>query len=231
MTLRPLVLLVEDDPGMRDCLRTTLSAEQMRVVDTATGAEALVQAAAHNPDVVVLDYGLPDLDGLAVTTKLREWSAAPIVVVSARMDEAGKVALLEAGANDYVTKPFGTQELLARIRVCLRTSTRVAAGSNATSIEVRDIRVDFGEHRAYLRGREVSLTPTQFKLLGALIRSAGKVVTHEQLLTHVWGPSRAEETQYLRVYVGHLRKKFERDPLRCEYFVNVPGVGYKLRID
>jgi two-component system KDP operon response regulator KdpE len=231
MRYAPLVLLVEDDAGMRQCLRTTLTVERFRVVETESGGEALTQAAAHNPDLVVLDYVLPDLDGVQVTAKLREWSAAPIVIVSANDQEADKVAALDAGANDYVTKPFGAPELIARIRVWLRHSQRAVANSIETSIEVGDLKVDFAEHRAYLRGMEVPLTPTQFKLFAALMRDAGKVLTHEHLLATVWGPSRTKETQYLRIYMGQLRKKFEPDPVRCRYFLTEPGVGYRLRVD
>jgi two-component system KDP operon response regulator KdpE len=227
----PLVLLVEDDPGMRQCLRTTLREERLRVVETESGSEALVQASAHHPDLVVLDYGLPDLSGIEVTARLRAWSAAPILIVSACDEELDKVAALDAGANDYVTKPFGPRELLARIRVWLRQSQRASEHSTATRIEVGDLAIDFAAHRAYLRGVEVPLTPTQFKLLSTLMRNAGKVVTHEQLLATVWGPSRVKETQYLRVYIGQLRNKLEPDPVRCRYLVTEPGVGYRLRID
>jgi two-component system KDP operon response regulator KdpE len=227
----PLVLLVEDDRGMREHLRTTLAGQHLRVVETATGAEALTQAVAHNPDIVLLDLGLPDFDGLHVTSRLREWSAAPILVLSARDEELGKVALLDAGANDYVIKPVGSGELLARIRALLRVSERARAGSLSTSIEVGELKVDIAERKAYLRGEEVPLTPTQFKLFAALMRDAGKVLTHERLLATVWGPSRTKETHYLRVFMGQLRTKFERDPVRCRYFVTEPGVGYRLRVE
>jgi two-component system KDP operon response regulator KdpE len=230
MRYAPLVLLVEDDRGMRNCLRTTLLGERFRVVETESGGEALTQAVAHNPDLVVLDYGLPDLNGTQVTARLREWSAAPIVIVSVNDHEADKVAALDAGANDYVTKPFGAPELLARIRVWLRHSQRAVANSNETAIELGELKVDFAQHRAYLRGSEVPLTPTQFKLFAALMRDAGRVLTHEQLLATVWGPSRTKETQYLRIYMGQLRRKFEPDPVRCQYFITEPGVGYRLRV-
>jgi two-component system KDP operon response regulator KdpE len=216
---------------MRQCLCSALAAERFRVVETESGGEALAQAAAYNPDLVVLDFGLPDLDGVEVTSRLRAWSAAPIVIVSANDQEANKVAALDAGANDYLTKPFGAPELLARIRVWLRQSQRAVANSNETWLEVGELKVDFAEHRAYLRGDEVPLTPTQFKLFAALMRDAGKVLTHEHLLATVWGPSRTKETQYLRIYIGQLRKKFERDPVRCRYFVTEPGVGYRLRVE
>lgn len=201
------------------------------MVETESGSEALVQARAHHPDLVVLDYGLPDLNGVEVTTRLRAWSAAPILIVSARDEELDKVAALDAGANDYVTKPFGTRELLARIRVWLRQSQRANDQSTDTRIEVGDLAIDLAAHRAYLRGAEVPLTPTQFKLFATLMRNAGKVMTHEQLLAAVWGPSRVKETQYLRVYIGQLRNKLEPDPVRCRYLVTEPGVGYTVRIE
>jgi two-component system KDP operon response regulator KdpE len=226
----PLVLLVEDDHGMRRCLRSTLAAECFRVVETESGGEALAQAAAHNPDLVVLDYGLPDLDGVEVTARLRAWSAAPIVIVSANDQEADKVRALDAGANDYVTKPFGAPELLARLRVWVRHSQRAVANSNETTIEVGELKIDLADHRAYSGGVEVPLTPTQFRLFAALMRDAGKVLTHEQLLNTVWGPSRTKETQYLRIYMGQLRKKLEPDPIRSRYFVTEPGLGYRLRV-
>lgn len=227
----PLVLLVEDDDGMRRCLRSALTTERFRVVDTGSGGEALAQAAAHNPDLVVLDYGLPDLDGVEVTSRLRAWSAAPIVIVSANDQQADKVRALDAGANDYVTKPFGTPELLARLRVWLRHSQRAVANSNETTVEVGELKIDLADHRAYVRGVEVPLTPTQFRLFAALMRNPGKVLTHEQLLATVWGPSRTKETQYLRIYMGQLRRKLEPDPVRSRYFLTEAGVGYRLRAE
>jgi two-component system KDP operon response regulator KdpE len=227
----PLVLLVEDDLAMRRSLHATLSEQRFRVIETETGTEALTQAAAHNPDLIVLDFGLPDLDGIQVTTKLREWSVAPILIVSACHEQTGKVAALDAGANDYLTKPFATGELLARIRVWLRHFQRPSAQSLGTTVEVGELKVDLAERRAFLRGAHVRLTPTQYKLFAALMRNAGKVLTHAALLSTVWGPARRKETQYLRVYMGQLRTKFESDPVRCRYFVTEPGVGYRLRAD
>jgi two-component system KDP operon response regulator KdpE len=227
----PLVLLVEDDHGMRKFLRSTLSDQAFRVVETETGSEALTQAAAHNPDLVVLDFGLPDLDAIQVTTRLREWSGAPILVLSARDEERGKIAVLDAGANDYVTKPVRTGELLARIRVWLRQAQGARSQSPRGVLEVGDLRLDLDERRAYVCGRPVKLTPTQYKLFATLMNNAGKILTHEQILTAVWGPSYAKETQYLRVYMGQLRRKFESDPARPRYFLTEPGVGYRLSAD
>jgi two-component system, OmpR family, KDP operon response regulator KdpE len=227
--LAPLVLLVEDDRRMRKYLRTTLADQQLRVIETETGGEALAQAAAHNPELVLLDYGLPDIDGIQVTTKLRQWTAAPILILSVRDDEHDKIAALDAGANDFLIKPFGTGELLARIRVWLRHTQRAAADSLSSVLDVGPLQIDFGRRLAFVSGREVRLTPTQYKLFAMLMRNAGKVMTHEQILLGVWGPAYTRETQYLRVYMGQLRQKFEEEPARPRHFLTEPGVGYRLR--
>ncbi len=228
--LMPLVLVVEDDGRMRKYLRATLADQRFRIVDAETGSEALIQAAGHNPDLVVLDFGLPDMDGVQVTTKLREWTPAPILILSAHDEEQEKVAALDAGANDFLTKPFATGELLARIRVWLRHTQRAESDSLNSFLEVGDLRIDFERRLAFVGGREVRLTPTQYKLFGVLMRNAGKVLTHEQILFTVWGPAYTKETQYLRVYMGKLRQKFEKEPARPRYFVTEPGVGYRLRV-
>ncbi len=225
----PLILVVEDDRRMRKYLRATLVDQRFRVVDAETGAEGLIQASGHNPDLVLLDFGLPDFDGIHVTTKLREWTAAPILMISARDEEYDKVAALDAGANDYLTKPFGTSELLARIRVWLRQTQRAGSDTLDSNLEVGELRIDFGRRLAFVGEREVRLTPTQYKLFGTLMRNAGKVLTHEQILFTVWGPAYTKETQYLRVYMGQLRQKFEDDPARPRYLITEPGVGYRLR--
>jgi two-component system KDP operon response regulator KdpE len=227
--LAPTVLVVEDDPRMRRYLRNALSDHHLRVIETQSGSEALAQASSHNPDLVVLDLGLPDIDGLVVTKKLREWTAIPILLVSARHEESEKLAAFEAGANDYVTKPFGTGELLARIRVWLREAHRVAGAPLSTVLEVGPIRVDLARRVAEYDGREIRLSLTQYKLLTVLMRNAGKVMTHEQILLAVWGPKYTRERQYLRVYMGQLRQKFEADPARPRHFVTEQGVGYRLR--
>lgn len=225
----PLVLVVDDDTRMRRYLRSTLADQRFRVVDAETGAEALVQAAGHNPDLVVLDYALPDFDAVHVTTKLREWTAVPILVLSVHDAEREKIAALDAGANDFLTKPFSTGELLARIRVWLRHMHRSDADPLESSIEVGELRIDFEKRVVTVRGREVRLTPMQYKLLGVMMRHAGKVLTHEQILFMVWGPAYTKETQYLRVYMGKLRQKLEDEPSRPRYFITEPGVGYRLR--
>jgi two-component system KDP operon response regulator KdpE len=227
--VRALVLVAAGDRRLRRHLRTALSEQDMRVIETATGAEALAQAPAHNPDLVVLDAALADIDGVAVTAKLREWTYAPILILSSKSGEADKVTALDAGANDYLTIPLRTGELLARIRVWLRTTQRAKADSLATTLEVGDLRIDFGRREAAVRGKDVRLTPKQYRLFATLMRNAGRVLTHEQILFTVWGPAYARETQYLRVYMGHLRQKFEEDPANPRYFVTEPGVGYRLR--
>jgi two-component system KDP operon response regulator KdpE len=226
----PLVLVAEGDRRMRKYLRATLTDQQLRVLETESGTEALAQAAAHNPDLVVIDFGLPDIDGIQVTLKLREWTAAPILVLSSRNEEQEKIAALDAGANDYITKPFSAGELLARIRVWLRHTQRAKADSLSAVLDVGPLRIDFGNRLAFLQGVEVRLTPTQYKLFATLMRNAGRVMTHEQILFSVWGPAYKRETQYLRVYMGHLRRKFEEDPARPRLFVTEPGVGYRLRV-
>jgi two-component system KDP operon response regulator KdpE len=227
--LRPVVLVAQGDRRVRRQLRGALAGHDFRVIETATGAEALAQAPAHNPDLILLDFDLPDINGLDVTAKLREWSVAPILVLSARGEEAEKIAALDCGANDYVTIPLRTGELLARMRVWLRATQRARSNSLGTVLEVGDLEIDFGKRRASVCGREVALTPKQYKLLAMMMRNAGKVLSHEQILFAVWGPAYARETQYLRVYIGHLRRKFEQDPAQPQYFLTEPGFGYRLR--
>lgn len=224
----PLVLLVEDDAQMRRLLRATLSGHGYRLVETTTGKEALSQAASYNPDLVLLDLGLPDIDGLAVTRELRAWTAAPIVVISARGREKDKIEALDGGADDYLTKPFGIGELLARMRVALRNAERVGREPESVVV-VGELRLDLARRRVLAYGKEVRLTPVEYKLFAVLMKNAGKVLTHRQLLKEVWGPSHVEQTQYLRVYMLQLRHKLERDPTRPQYLVTEPLVGYRLR--
>jgi two-component system, OmpR family, KDP operon response regulator KdpE len=227
----PLILVVEDDRRMRAYLRGILSDQSFRIVEAETGGDGIVRAAAHNPDFVILDLGLPDMDGVDVTRKLREWATAPILILSVRDKETEKVEALDAGANDYLTKPFGAGELLARMRVWLRSAQRRNADSGGSVIDVGELRIDFGTRLAFANGREVRLTPTQYKLFGTLMRNAGKVLTYEHILSTVWGPAYIRETAYLRVYIGQLRQKFEKDAARPRYFLTEPGIGYRLRAD
>ena len=223
------MLVIEDEPQMRRFLRPALEGQGYRVVEAATAREGLALASSHNPDLVILDLGLPDGDGIEVTQRLREWSAAPIVVVSARGQEADKVAALDAGADDYLTKPFGTGELFARLRVANRHSAAVRAEGGEPVFEAGGLKIDVAARQVHRDGQEVHLTALEYKLLATLVRHAGRVVTHRQLLKEVWGPSSVNETQYLRVYMAQLRHKIEKDPARPALLVTETGVGYRLR--
>jgi two-component system, OmpR family, KDP operon response regulator KdpE len=224
----PLILLVEDEAALRRYLRPSLAAQGYRLVEAAGGMEGLGLAKQHVPDLVLLDLGLPDLDGLEVTRRLREWSRVPIIVLSARGQEGDKVDALDAGADDYLTKPFGFAELLARIRVALRHVAELEAGGGATEFSCGPLRVDLAARRTFVDGREVRLTAIEYRLLATLIEHAGKVVTHRQLLQAVWGPGHSGQAHYLRVYVAHLRRKLEDDPTRPRVFRTEIGVGYRL---
>lgn len=230
-TAKEQVLLIEDEPQMRRFLRITLQAQNYRLIEAGTGEEGLREAAARNPDVVLLDLGLPDMDGLAVTARLREWTQTPIIVISAREQEQDKVKALDAGADDYLTKPFSSGELLARIRVAVRHAVRQRSGRNEPLFEHAGLRVDLAARRVFVRDEEVHLTPIEYKLLLVLIKHAGKVVTHRQLLLEVWGPGQVSEVQYLRVYMTQLRHKIEEEPARPRLLLNEPGVGYRLQYD
>jgi two-component system, OmpR family, KDP operon response regulator KdpE len=223
----PLVLLVEDEPQMRRFLRTTLRAHECQVVEAGTAREALVQAAGRNPDLILLDLGLPDGDGLEVARQIRRSARTPIIVLSARGQEHDKVTALDLGADDYLTKPFGVQELLARVRVALRHAS-LPSGSPTPVFESRELRVDLERRLVFREGGEVHLTPTEYKLLAALVRQAGKVLTHRQLLQEVWGVNYEGQTHYLRVYMAQLRQKLERDSARPRFLLTEPGVGYRL---
>jgi two-component system KDP operon response regulator KdpE len=228
---RPTVLVVEDEPQMRKFVRITLAANGYEVLEATTAAEGLQQAASYTPDLVLLDLGLPDTDGLEVIRRVREWSPMPIIVISARGKEGDKVNALDDGADDYVTKPFGAAELLARIRVALRHAARPAE-SAAPIVEIgAEVRVDLAKRIVTVRGDEVHLTPIEYKLLALLVKHAGMVMTHRQLLDQVWGPGHAHQMQYLRVYMTQLRHKLEREPARPKHLVTEAGVGYRLRVD
>jgi two-component system KDP operon response regulator KdpE len=225
----PVVLLIEDEPQMRRFLGATLWAHDYQVVEAATAREGLAQAAGRNPDVILLDLGLPDRDGLEVTQEIRRSSRTPIIVISARGQERDKVAALDLGADDYLTKPFGVPELLARVRVALRHSAPAGANIAEPLFQAGDLRVDLARRQVFRNGEEAHLTPTEYKLLTSLVRHAGRVVTHRQLLQEVWGANYQDQSHYLRVYMAQLRHKLERDPTRPRLFVTEPGVGYRLR--
>jgi len=224
----PLILLIEDEPQMRRFLRTALGSNDYRLIEAETAKSGLALAASRNPDVILLDLGLPDRDGLDVARELRGWSAVPIIVLSARGREEDKVKALDLGADDYLTKPFGVDELLARIRVALRHATPANAAPQPV-FEVGGLRVDLPARRVWRSGQEVHLTPTEYKLLTTLVRHAGKVLTHRQLLKEVWGSSYANQSHYVRVYLAQLRQKIEEDPARPRLLLTEPGVGYRLR--
>ena len=222
----PVLVLIEDEPQIRRFLRTTLGSQGYRLFEAATGSDGLVEAASRQPDVVIVDLGLPDIDGLEVIRRLREWSTAPIIVLSARGQEADKVVALDLGADDYVSKPFGSDELLARVRVALRHKAGVARADAVFA--TGELRVDLGRRHVFVREQEVKLTPTEYRLLTTLVRYAGRVLTHRQLLKEVWGPNQTEEAHYLRVYMAQLRRKIEVDPAQPRYLLTEPGVGYRL---
>jgi two-component system KDP operon response regulator KdpE len=225
----PLVLIIEDEPHMRRALRAMLTGNGFQVVEAAGAREGLMQASGRNPEVILLDLGLPDLDGRDVTRTLRRMTAAPIIVISARGQEHDKVQLLDLGADDYLTKPFGVAELLARIRVALRHAARPLASLEEPIVLGNDVKVDPLRRQVFRGDAEVHLTPTEYRLLITLLRHAGRVLTHRQLLEQVWGTNYAAQTHYLRVYMAQLRNKLEADPTRPRFLLTEPGVGYRLR--
>ena len=223
--MKPLILMVEDDSQIRRFLRATLAAEGYRFLEATTAQEGLTQAAAHHPDLILLDLGLPDQDGLEVIRGVREWTTAPVLVLSARGQETDKIAALDLGADDYVAKPFTVGELLARIRAALRRSATAATGA---VFHFGRVDVDLEKRVVLVDGEEVHLTPHEYRLLQVLIKHSGKVLTQRQLLNEVWGPNSTEQAQYLRVYIAQLRRKLERDPARPKHLQTEPGVGYRL---
>jgi two-component system KDP operon response regulator KdpE len=225
----PLVLLVEDEAPMRRFLRAALIARGFRLVEAETAAAAEIAATSQPPDLVLLDLGLPDADGIDVTRRLREWTQVPILVLSARGRESDKVEALDAGADDYVTKPFGVDELLARMRVALRHAERMRTGSGDPVLEIGELRIDVARHAVVVAGNTLSLTPIEWKLLLLLARNAGKVLTHRQILREVWGPGEGHQTHTVRVHMASLRKKLERDPAQPRWLLTESGVGYRLR--
>jgi two-component system KDP operon response regulator KdpE len=227
--IKPFILIVEDDPQIRRFLRATLTAEGYAFHEALTATDGLLQVNARRPDLILLDLGLPDRDGLQVIRHVRESSQIPIVVLSARGEENDKITALDLGADDYVAKPFGVGELLARIRAALRRAAAVAA--EGTILRFGHIEIDPEKRMVKADGDEVHLTPNEYRLLQVLIKYPGKVLTQRQLLNEVWGPNHLEQAQYLRVYIAQLRRKLESDPARPKYLQTEPGVGYRLNID
>jgi DNA-binding response OmpR family regulator len=230
MTQSPVTLLiVEDDPEIRRFLRSALAAEGYKVVESANARRGSIDAATHKPDLAIVDLGLPDFDGIEVIRRIREWSTMPILVLSARAREHAKIEALDAGADDYITKPFGVGELHARLRVALRNRVRTDSGRSV--LKLGDATIDLGARTALRGGETIHLTPIEFRLLACLAKHLGMVVTHRQLLGEVWGPTHLADTHYLRIYVKQLRDKLESDPLRPRHFVTESGIGYRLVAD
>lgn len=226
-----MVLVIEDDHQIRRFLRTTLQDNGYHYLEATNAQEGLRLVGMQHPDLIILDLGLPDLDGLEVTRRLREWTATPILVLSARNQERDKVDALDAGADDYLTKPFGTAELLARMRVAARHAIRATQGTDDPIFTTGGLRVDLAHRQVFVDETEIHLTPIEYKLLLVLVQYAGKVVTRKHLLHDVWGPSYVDEMHYLRVYMGQLRRKLEADPTHPRYLITEPGVGYRLKVD
>lgn len=228
MTSAPLVLVVEDQRRLRRYLRTSLMAERFRVIEAETAEQALAATKVSSPAIVLLDLGLPDHDGIQFTERLRQWSRTPVIVISARCREEDKLKAFEAGADDYLTKPFGVQELLARIRVALRHAAQTASKS-VPVYEFGPLKIDVESRLVTVGGREVHLTPTEYKCLVLLAQHAGKVLTHGQILREIWGPAHLTDTHYVRVRMAELRRKLERTPGHSRILLTEPGVGYRLR--
>ncbi len=224
----PVVVLIEDEPQIRRFLRATLTGQGYRLFEATTGADGVVEVGSRQPDVVIVDLGLPDMDGLEVIRRLREWTDVPVIVLSARGQERDKVTALDAGADDYVAKPFSAGELLARIRVALRHTAGASHEADEAAFRVGELQVDLLHRRVFVGDQEVRLTPIEYKLLTTLVRNAGKVVTQQQLLREVWGPTHTDQAHYVRVYMAHLRHKLEAEPARPRYLLTEPGVGYRL---
>jgi two-component system, OmpR family, KDP operon response regulator KdpE len=222
------VLVVDDENAIRRYLHTALTAQGFVVYEAVNGQEALNAAVANRPDIIILDLGLPDFDGIEVTRRLREWSQTPIIILSVREAENDKIAALDAGADDYLTKPFGTGELMARMRVVMR---RLATKSDEPILQVDDLKMDLSRRLVTMRENQISLTPTEYDILRLLLQNAGKVLTHRQLLKQVWGTAYESEMHILRVNISNLRRKIEPDPARPHYLVTESGVGYRLRIE
>lgn len=227
MTTLPHVLVIDDEPQILRALRTILTAKHYRVTTAPNGEEGLAQAVATRPDVVILDLGLPDIDGFTVCRRLREWTQIPIIVLSVREDELNKVTALDQGADDYLVKPFSIEELLARIRVALRHSAQVFTGVKDNIVNAGDLVIDLAAHVVTLKGVEVKLTATEFRLLAYLIKNTGRLLTHQNILYQIWGHGYEDNVEYLRVYMSQLRKKIEVDPKHPRHLLSEPGVGYR----
>jgi two-component system KDP operon response regulator KdpE len=227
----PTVLVIEDEPSIRRFLRVSLENRNLKMIEATNGEEGLTLAKSHNPDIILLDLGLPDIDGLAVIERLRQWTTTPIIILSARGKEEDKVKALESGADDYLTKPIGVEELNARIKVAMRHSHRASGGSPEPVFKSGSLKVDMERRQVFANGQEVHLTPIQYKLLSILARHAGKLVTQGELLREVWGPVGGASGHYLRIYIHQLRHKLEETPANPQFLITETGVGYRLKID
>jgi two-component system KDP operon response regulator KdpE len=230
MSNAPHILVIDDEPQILRAMRTILTEKQFRVTTASRGEEGLTVAAANQPDLIILDLGLPDMDGVEVCRRLREWTQIPIIILSVRDSERDKVAALDQGADDYLTKPFGIEELLARVRVSLRHSAHTQSPESNT-VKAGPLTIDLAWHIVKRGEEEVKLTATEYKLLAYLAANHGRVLTHQSILTHVWDPADADHTEYLRVYMRQLRKKLEADPERPQYILTEPGIGYRFIAD
>lgn len=231
MSTQPHILVIDDEAQILRALRTILTANHFRVSTASRGEEGLALAAAQMPDLIILDLSLPDMDGVEVCSRLREWSQTPIIILSVRDSERDKVAALDKGADDYLTKPFGIEELLARVRVALRHSAQAQSTTKRTVVTAGPLVIDLAQHLVTRGGEEIKLTATEFKLLAYLAANAGRVLTHQAILSHVWDPADADHVEYLRVYMRQLRKKLEDDPNQPRYILNEPGIGYRFIAD
>ncbi|SHJ18914.1 two-component system, OmpR family, KDP operon response regulator KdpE [Clostridium amylolyticum] len=229
MENKPYILVVEDDRAIRNFITASLSAQGFKYIETDKGIEGIALSMSYNPDLIILDLGLPDMDGIDVLTKLREWCNTPIIIVSARENERQKVEALDKGADDYLTKPFGIGELLARVRVALRHSiTNKNENENQDNFRVKDLFVDFNKRRVMINNEEIHLTPIEYKIMALLCKYSGKVLTHNFIIHEIWGSALGNETQSLRVFMASLRRKIEKDPAQPEYIYTEVGVGYRL---
>lgn len=219
------ILVIDDEPQIRKLLNVSLQAHGYQLSAAANGQEGIQQAAAFKPDLAIVDLGLPDMDGKAVIQQIRDWSAMPIIILTARDQEQEKIAALDAGADDYITKPFGIGELMARMRVCLR---RIATGDSEPILRCGGLAVDLLQRRVTVDDREIKLTPTEYELIKFMMQHAGRVLTHKQLLKAGWGSSYEEDTHYIRIYIGQLRRKIEQDPAQPRYIITESGIGYRL---
>jgi len=229
MNNKPYILVVEDDRPIRNFITASLGAQGFNYIETDKGNEAIALSMSYNPDLIILDLGLPDIDGIEVIAKIREWSKIPIIIVSARENERQKIEALDKGADDYLTKPFGIGELLARVRVSLRhRTTNQAESENMDTFKVKDLIVDFNKRRVIINNEEMHLTPIEYKIMALLCKYSGKVLTHNFIIHEIWGSAMGNETQSLRVFMASLRRKIEKNPAQPEYIYTEVGVGYRL---